>query len=53
MRVKTATEVGKSLLGCNKLTVWFMSAACPNEVLKNPTFMGQKNEILATVDMCS
>ena len=41
-----------SLLGRNQLIVWFVSSATsPNFELKNPTFLGWKNEISTTANM--
>ena len=31
--------------------VCFMSAACPNLDFKNPTFLGQNNEVLTAANM--
>ena len=38
-------------LGRNELIVRFASAARPNLELKNPTFLGRKNEVSKTADM--
>ena len=39
-------------LARNQLIVWFVSAACPNLELKNPTFWGaKKNKVSTIADM--
>ena len=39
-------------LGHNQLIVQFMPATCPNLEFKNPTFLGQKNEVSTIANMC-
>ena len=36
---------------CNQLILWFTLVAHPNIELKNPTFLGQKNEVLTTASL--
>ena len=43
--------VGGQYEGCNELISQFTSAARLNLELKNPTFLGWKNEVSTTTDM--
>ena len=50
-KIAVIEEHFKSLGHHNQLIVRFASAARPNLELKNPTFLGQKNEVSTTANM--
>ena len=50
-KIAVIEEHFKSLGQHNQLIVWFASAARPNLELKNPTFLGRKNEVSTTANM--
>ena len=50
-KIAVIEEHFKSLGQHNQLIVRFASAARPNLELKNPTFLGQENEVSTTANM--